>query len=292
MGANQSTTVNNLVESLNENITNIVNSQTQSVSVQQSNINELSINMRGAKVIGCDFNFSQKIQANQNTKALSSFNSSQALETLMDNAIDNTVSQNQKSVNDMFSTSFSNQEQDVSMSTILKNIVKTNINQSNEQAILKKFDNLNKNTLDFSELTFDCTKNRGGIDASQSIFSKQTIEAITGLITEALMKDQQVAKAVSKSAQDQSSENKGLSSVISAATGPLLIIGVLVLVFFFMGGKDLVTGGFSTVSDPKKLIKLIIGIVILIVTIVLVIKFKNSKKSKQYIRIRKDPYSF
>jgi hypothetical protein len=298
MGANQSSTTQSLVESLNQNITNITNSQSQSSSAQQSNVNQLSVKMVGAKIKNCNFNFSQKIQANQNTKALSSFNSKQALETLLNNAIANTVSQNQKSVNDMFSTSFSNQDQNVNMTTRLQNIVQTNINQSNEQSIIAKLDNLNKNELDLSGMEMDCSKNpSAGIDASQQIFSEQIVDAMTGLVTEALMKNQQIASAVASSSQTQSAENKGLSSVISAATGPLIIIAVAFIAFMLLGGKGLVTGGFSTLSDPTKLIKIIIGIAIVILTIVLVMKFKKSSSEKQFVRLRRfwknpDQYAF
>jgi hypothetical protein len=238
----------------------------------------------GCNIIGCPITVGQTINATSTVKAISTFNSAQALTSVMSNAIDQTVSQNQKSVNDMFSTSFSNQNQNVDVKTMLKNIVATNVSQTNLQRVLNRIQNINSMRIDLSGTTLDCSKpdSKGGLNIVQETFTKQITDSLTGLITQALMSNEQVNKAVQDSKQTQSAENKGLTALAKALTGPLIIIVIGFIAFMVLGGGKLVSGGFNTVSNPKKLLMLVMGIAIIIGIIWAISAAKKSKQQEQF----------
>jgi hypothetical protein len=232
MGSNQSNTVRSVTTSLNENITNLVNEQSQTTNAQQSNANELSVNFKNAKLKGCSINLAQKIVADQRIKAISTFNSEQALQSMMDSAVDNTVKQKSDAVNGFLPTSFANQNNNIATSNYIKNIIHTNISNKNLQNIIAMTDTLNKNELNFEGVEMDCTNMPPGysINSPQDIVVTQFVESVTGLITEALLKNDQIAKAVNTSEQTLKAESKGVSDAISALfSGWGMIAGVFVL---------------------------------------------------------------
>jgi hypothetical protein len=294
MGANQSSSVSSAVSVLQKSITNVVNTQSQSTSAQQSNVSNLSVKMVGASIKNCTFNFSQSIVADQRIKAVSTFNSQAALSNIINSAIGNAIAQNNSSVNGFLSTAFSNQNQQVNMTTTIQNIVENNINQQNLQNILAFVNNLNNNSVDLSYSTWDCSKQRTNgvaLDSSQSMVVSQFVDSLTGLITEALMQNQQIASAVTKVSQVNTSRNTGVSELITALTGPFAIIVIGAIAFFLLGGGKIVSGGISTVSNPKKLAMLLIGIIMIVVVIKMLTK---KKESFYYYRVQqKQPdYTF
>lgn len=259
MGSNQSNTVRSITTSLNENITNLVNEQSQSTSAQQSNANELSVNFKNAKLKGCSINLAQKIVADQRIKAISTFNSEQALQTMIDSAVENTVKQKSDAVNGFMPTSFANQNNNIATSNYIKNIIQTNISNTNLQNIISMTDNLNKNELNFEGVEMDCTNMPPGysINSPQDIVVTQFVESVTGLITEALLKNDQIAKAVNSSEQTQKAESKGVADAISAIfSGWGMIAGVIVLgiigvfaaIFVFGKSENIKAVGESAVS--------------------------------------------
>ena len=232
MGSSQSSIVRNSIKSLQENITNMINVQSQTTNAQQSSANVLKVNFRGAKLKGCSINLAQKIQANQSIKALSTFNSKSSLESMMDSAIDNTVKQNNESVSGFLSTSLSAQQSSSSTSMELQNIVRNNIDMRNMQSVIAMADNLNKNEIDFEGAELDCTNMPPGyaVNSPQDIVVAQYVESVSNLITDALLKNKQIASAVNKIEQTQKTETKGVAEAISAIfSGWGMIIGVIVI---------------------------------------------------------------
>jgi len=233
MGSSQSSIVRNSVKSLQENITNMINTQSQTTNAQQSSANVLKVNFKGAKIKGCSINLAQTIQADQKIKALSTFNSKTSLESMMNNAIDNTVKQNNESVSGFLSSSFSAQNSSSQTSLDLQNIVRNNIDMRNMQSVIAMADNLNKNELNFEGAELDCTNMPPGyaINSPQDIVVAQYVESVTGLITDALLKNEQIAKTVNKLEQTQKTETKGVAEAISALfSGWGIIMGIAAIV--------------------------------------------------------------
>jgi hypothetical protein len=82
------------------------------------------------------------------------------------------------------------------------------------------------------------------------------------------------------SAQDSGSE--GLSDVLNALFGPLIVIVIGIIAFFLMGGTKIFTGGFQLLTNPKQMAMLAIGIVFLVVIIMAVIKLRAKKEEFYY----------
>ncbi len=110
------------------------------------------------------------------------------------------------------------------------------------------------------------------------MFSQDMVQNVMSGIQE----NEAVNKAVNdlKSKMDSSSE--GLSDVIGALTGPLIILVIGAIAFFLMGGTKIFTGGFNLLTNPKQMAMLAIGIVLLVVIIMAVIKLRAKKEEFYY----------
>ncbi len=106
--------------------------------------------------------------------------------------------------------------------------------------------------------TIDCAGQQ--INVYQEIMVKQVAQATTNAATTAMNKNTQVADTVKKLEQKQAAESKGLTALVTALTGPFAIAAIAFIVFLLFGAKT----GFSTLTDPKKVIKILIVIGIIV----------------------------
>lgn len=253
MGSNQSSSVKQVTEVLSKNVTNIVSKQAQNTSGTQININSISV-VFGEKsdISGCSITGTQRIKGSQTIDAISQYQSTSDIQNLISSAVDATATQNQKAVSEFLSTTFGNQNSSTDIRNTLQNTIENNITNENTQDIKAMVQNLNDGKWEFLGKV-KCGAN-GKIDISQEIVMEQFVKAVTGLATEALMKNEEINKAVTKTETSQTAENKGIGDAISKALSgwammlliPLIIIVVLIVflpkILNSSGAKSLLAG--------------------------------------------------
>ena len=272
MGASQSSVVQSVTETLNQNITNIINRSAATAKTTSVSTNSFSMLNYGT-IKNCGIQLTQKIGVNSTVAAIAGLNSESSIENLIKSAIAETVTQNQKSVQDFLATTFTAQESRQEMITKLQNIVQTNITQESVGDIMAMTTSINRGTFP-NYGTIDCAGQQ--INVYQEIMVKQVAQATTNATTSAMNKNTQIADTVKKLEQKQAAESKGLTALVNALTGPFAIAAIAFIVFLLFGAKT----GFSTLTDPKKVIKILIVIGI-IVGVLFAIKFATKKKEPE-----------
>ncbi len=247
MGANQSSQISQLNDILNQNVTNIVNKSRLMAEAKMSNVNSLDVEFGPNAVINCDnIDFSQKITSSQNLVLASKIQNEQELKTLLKSAIDNTTEQNNQSVNSFLATSFNNQSSNTDIKNIMKNIIETNITNENVNVCNAVIDNANQKRIVINGKV-TCTS----MNNAQSIVNEQLVNCITDQLVKAAMQNEQIADAVNKSSQTNTSENKGIGEAIASifeGLGKLWVLAIVLVVgFLIYSGKMTV----STLTNPK-----------------------------------------
>lgn len=273
MGGTQSSEITSVMDVLQENVTNILNSNKAQVKATAQNINSIKLIFKG-RVKNCSLGAIQSIKASQGIKAAASLSSAADISNVMSQAIDQTIKQNQAIVNDFLSTTFSNQESKQNISNKLQSIIKTNVTNESVADILQISKNLNNLEYIFYK-DVDCTEG-GDVKNTQSIVADQVAEAISNSIGEILLKNDSNIKAKVDASSKQEAESKGLSSLVGALLSPYAMIIVIVLAVVFIFSSKVT----STVSNPKKLIMVVVSAVI-IVAIFYGIKAAISKDDKK-----------
>ena len=247
MGANQSSQISQLNDILNQNVTNIVNKSRLMAEAKMSNVNSLDVEFGPNAVINCDnIDFSQRITSKQNLVLASKIQNEQELKTLLKSAIDNTTEQNNQSVNSFLATSFNNQSSSTDIKNIMKNVIETNITNENVNVCNAVIDNANQKRITINGKV-TCTS----MNNAQSIVNEQFVNCITDQLVKAAMQNEQIADAVNKSSQTNTSENKGIGEAIASifeGLGKLWMLAIVLVVgFLIYSGKMTV----STLTNPK-----------------------------------------
>ena len=255
MGSNQSSQVKQTTEVLNKSVTNVVNKNIVKASAANSNVNsfEFTTGPR-SDVKNCSINLGQKINASQKVKVMSQVSSVNDMKTMLKSAVDNATSQSNDATSGFLSTAFNNQKSNTEINSILKNEIENNITNENLTECNALIDNINKGKLEFNG-KWDCGE-RGQINVNQELVSAQVVECFANAAQEAIMQNANIADAVNKSAQANTSKVGGVAEAISAVMGPYamimiaIVIGIIIfiplIIFAFKSG-----GSSETPSSPQ-----------------------------------------
>jgi len=264
MGSNQSTTITSVTSILTQSINNIVTQQTQSASSDTSATNTITLVIgKNADVSGCDLNLTQSIKVNQSVMALSQYQSTTDIANLMQQSLDQTMSQNQTAVSNFLSTTFGNQQSNTNIRNTLNQLISNNVTNDNTQRIIAIISGVQTGILTIDG-KFSCGPN-GQINLDQSIIVDQFVKSVTGLMTEILMKNNQIANTVNKLEQDQSAKNTGIGEAIAkvfSSLGLFILIPLLIIFLLFGGmsklsslGKGKGGKGVGSIMDEAKVMK-------------------------------------
>lgn len=240
MGANQSSTVKTFVSSLNENITNEVNNQIQTTEVTNSTIQQVNVQL--ASIDNCDIIVKQKVVADDRIKAIATFKDTTTVSNKMQAALDSAVKAQQTSVNGFLSLAFANQNSKVNTNESLQNIFMTNITNNNIQALVDFATNLQQGNVQAGSCL------NGVIDVSQDAVVNSYVSMMSTTITNALLKNQQIAKEVAKTSVSQSSHNEGIASFFKA--WGMVMIGVVIAIILLIILLPKLLGGGSSSQPP------------------------------------------
>jgi hypothetical protein len=235
MGPKQSTQIKQCVEVLNKNVTNIMSKTSQTSGQDVSAVNSYKIRITPTGEFNCKkVNMSQKIQMDAKTKSMLQLKDSNDLMNVMKSAVDQAAKSSSEQVNGFLSATFGKQDTNVDISAKLQNIVETNISKESINSCMQTIKALNNEEL-LIEGKYNCDEQISSQDIAMNVVS----ECITNSITDTLMKNEQIAKAVQDAETKSKQENKGVDSIVDSFTGifknwTYIIAGFIGLIVFIV----------------------------------------------------------
>jgi uncharacterized protein with GYD domain len=261
MGSNQSSQIKQTTEILNKSVTNVVNTNIVKAGASNSNVNSFEFTTGPRSDIqNCSINLGQKINASQQVKVMSQVSSVNDMKTMLKSAVDNSTSQNNEATSGFLSTAFNNQKSNTEINNILKNEIENNITNENLTECNALIDNINKGKLEFNG-KWNCGE-RGQITINQEIVSAQVVECFANAAQEAIMQNTNIADAVNKAEQANTSKVGGVAEAISAVMGPYamiviaiviaMVVAIPLLLFTFKSGGEVPSSIEPTISQFLK----------------------------------------
>lgn len=237
MGSNQSSSVSQAVQVLNQNIMKVVQRNGTNTSSYTSGSNQLQIQIGNLE--NCTVNADQSITMDTVTQSLTQYTTDSSIKALMQSSLDDTVTSLQKSQNDFLATTFGNQTSNVNIQSQLKNILNTNLSQDNINSIIS-----NTSAINTRQFTLNNCDN-STINLGQNIVVRSFVSSVSDAIQQALTQDTQVNSAIEKLEAEQAAANKGIGDAIEKALsglgmaligGALLLIVVVIVAMYMMKG--------------------------------------------------------
>lgn len=247
MGSSQSSTVKKTIETINENMVDILQ-KNNVTSHLESNVQQvLNINISGTN-IQCDtFEISNEGQIVADMTSTFTSTADINIASQLQQAIQDAVDSNQEQVKGFLSTAIAeSQSQNTDLATKLKTFVGANVKSINE-SICSNYARLTQNAnIDLSGVTIQgkmCNfKNKAQVLAVST--------CVTNTVLNLIKQDEQMLDFVSRVeiAQKQkgggvedvvSSIFSGISGIIIASIIGFLVLVIIVAIFYkFLGGKD------------------------------------------------------
>lgn len=230
MGSSQSSTITECTSQLNANITSVLTSQNVATTSNTININTLTVDLEGANLSGnCTMNMGQTITVDQNIKSVATLTSSDQIQTVLTNAVQNTLSSNSAAVNKFVSTTYSGQNTKTQALNSINNIIANKLDNTQVTNLINFIKNINTGTLDMKGIT--CSDN-ATYNSPSEIVVNSTVTNLSNMLTTAMMTNSEIANGVNTLNNEQSSENEGLGDAISGVFKSMnwMIVGLVVVV--------------------------------------------------------------
>ena len=260
MGSSQSSQIKQTTDILNKSVTNVVNTNIVKASAANSNVNSYEFINEG-DIKNCSYRLGQKINASQKVKVMSQVSSVNDMKAMLKSSVDNAMSQNNSATSGFLSTAFNNQKSNTEITNILKNEIENNITNENLTECNAIIDNINKGIY-VNKGKWDCGQ-QGEIRIDQELVSAQVVECFANAAQEAIMQNANIADAVNKAEQTNTSKIGGIAEAISAVLGPyaMIIIAIVIamvvaiplLLFAFKSGGGKIN--MPTINVPNPLEK-------------------------------------
>lgn len=223
MGNRQTSTIKQCMEIVNKNMLSVINSKTFNAGAYQYNKNSIKFRVEGD--INCpNINLSQTIYATQGMKVFSKFESANDLQQILKQALEQSVSSDQKAVNDFLSLGFNSQKTVTDLKTIINNTIDTQVRNDDITSCNSIVDNVNN-----QDLVITGSVACQNLNSAQNIVAAQQTECISETAFQVLMRSDLISEAVTNIANKQSAENKGITDFLKGLIGPLIIIGIIIV---------------------------------------------------------------
>ena len=252
MGNSNSSTINNLVDVVNTVTTDIVNRSVTSGNASSLNIQTFLLDLQGD--VKCSVDINQSISSDQKLSVSSVFNSASEVQNTLDTMVDQIAESNQKAVADFLALAVNNNESKQSLTSSIKNDIKTKVTNENITNCQAFVQNLQKGKFYVPPTgKLDCGKKADGtygdIKINQSIVNKQIAECLSQTFFNTIASNDIVNKISQAAETDQSGETKGpfawleslgKTGIIVAGVigGIILLIIVVVLLSWLFGGSQ------------------------------------------------------
>lgn len=246
MGNSNSSTINNMVSVVNQATTDIVNRSVTSGNASSLNIQTFKFTNTG-NLKGCDFNYSGTINSDQKLTVSSVFNSASEVQNTLETMVDQIAESNQKAVADFLALAVNVNQSKQSLTSSIKNDIKTKITNENITNCQAFVQNLQKGDI-VNTGTWECGPS-GKIEINQTILNKQIAECLSQTFFNTIASNTIVNDISQAATNDQSGETKGplawleslgKTGIIVAGVigGIILLIIVVVLLRWLFGGSQ------------------------------------------------------
>jgi hypothetical protein len=213
MGANVSTQVSNQIStSVNTAMTNMVTENESSTAAVTVNANNIDIDLRDAIIDGCGLDFTQKVDASQDVRAMAKFTSVSDMQQQLIAALQNEAKQGSEQKQQALSMSVAVATGIQNINQAISNHVTTNLRSSTLNKVNAHL--ANKNGVRIRGAGLECKNSKFKVD--QSIVSKQTTQLLTDTIMNTKNDMRTDTKAASKGEQKTVIDQEGIQGVISS----------------------------------------------------------------------------
>jgi hypothetical protein len=246
MGNKQSSTLTETNKVFTENLTNIISKNISDSSASCVNNQVNSIKFGPTSVIkNCPITMKNEAVITCNLTSFFNSNTTQQLSDMISQAVDNTASSSNKSVQDFLATSVSDQSNSTSIVNDIKSTISKNITNENISSCSAQMASVQNNILEIDgSYECPCTPSSNGylcpngISQGNSINASMLAQCLSKNVSDILTENKETADLINKAKNENSSEQSGLGNVIKAFISAYLyiiiavIIGIVVIGFF------------------------------------------------------------
>jgi hypothetical protein len=224
MGGDSSQSIENTFNfsAINENITNIITTNSSTTTATGANIQGLTINL--GKIIGCDMNFSQKITSK--TLASSDFTAEEIvdlqneitndMQAAAESALENNTEMGSE-LGGVLDGGDTNMSVVNSVNMEIKNLVETNITTTNINDTVAEQVNIQDGILNLKE--YDCSDTGGKLDFSQDIMAEVKATSIMSVLKQAIQENKILNKMAAITESEAKKKKGGIAGVLDSVFG-------------------------------------------------------------------------
>lgn len=240
--SSSSTTMKSTLDSINENILNIVSTISNNSSAVCSSDQKLTVSFKRSKFKGCSAVFGNKVD--MNCGLMASFTSQNAadIKNIIEQAIDNSASSNNEVVQSFLSTSTSSSQDNIDVKTYIKNLIRKDFNQDISTSCIANLQSTQSQEIPFEDVEWECPPEDPHISWINDAQILSFVKCI-GTQVNSIVSNDQLLQSIS---QEMSVQNKvtqkgigeAIADVLKEISGPLkyLIIACVVVVLVICVG--------------------------------------------------------
>lgn len=241
-------TINSLVDTVNEKMTNIVTTQVNNSSQNCSAVQNLKVKFGpNAVLVGCPVSATNVNATMCNMSAIFTQSGSNNLATLLNQAVENAATQSDTTTQGFLTTASSKDDSTINMATHIKNLVTTNITTEQLNTCIQNSDVTQNNEFEWDS-KMDCT-NGGEIIIGNTNQISSLSSCVTNQLMNILTNDSTVQNAIQKSSNVNVTTQTGLlqdageaagkvigsvggaiSDLLSGLSKPMIIIGIVIVI--------------------------------------------------------------
>ncbi len=237
MGSSQSTqtTIKQTIDVITQNMTNImVNVKNQNSSLCQT-IQSQPITLKN--IVGCSLNASQTANVSCNLTSMFSSTTNANLSTLINNAIDQAMTNSTKAVQEFLSTPLSSQDTNtnVDVGAYMKSLIQTNFTNNQQNTCINQATIVQGQPVVIDG--YKCTDSSQSINIGQNADIINLSNCVTNTITSILTSDATINTIAQKSDTAISASQQGLGGILNNLISTLglawtiaLIVGGVILI--------------------------------------------------------------
>lgn len=231
--SHSSTTINETVDEVTKNTTNIMNKMTNNSSQVCNTNQQLEVTTGVGSVINCsNVTLGNVLASKCDMSAVFTQTGSTSILNTLNNAVDQASKSSNKAVQGFLSTTVSDQNQNINMATHIKNVLSKNLTTNMQNTCIQNSNGDQNNKLVLNG-TINCP-NGGSLSAGNNAQVSALASCVTNQAIDILSKDDIINSAVQKLEASNSSKQTGpiqeLGKAISDAIGQMGKIGAIIAI--------------------------------------------------------------
>jgi hypothetical protein len=226
MGNNQPKQIANIInEVVQATMTNIANNNSFNLNTLVENVQDNTINIGDAKIVGCTFKQTNNLNSDTKIVAKISSKSLSDVSNIIQSEVQTKLKQNLKIVNEFLSGIGTNNSPETiaNLTNRVSQIIQTNIENTNIAEIFAQTINKQGNTFNFGKGEIICTpQNPVAVEQINNIQTRLATDIVFKNVNESIVKDEVINRIINDVTQEAEIINKGPSALFL-----LIILGII-----------------------------------------------------------------